>query len=73
MLGSKDWTLTDTVCFADDVLVITTCTQTCSMLLHLIEKVSAQFGLRLTRDKSSYTAVIGSSFITFEDDTRLGQ
>ena len=41
---------------ADDTLMITTCTQACSNLLHEIEKVSLQLGLRLNREKCSYVA-----------------
>ena len=41
----------DKMHYADDTLIITTCTQACNNLLHEIEKVSAQFGLRLNRDK----------------------
>ena len=40
----------DRVYYADDTLVITTCTQACNDLVHEIEKVSAQFGVRLSTD-----------------------
>ena len=41
----------DKMYYADDALIINTCTQSGNNLLHEIEKVSAQFGLRLNRDK----------------------
>ena len=56
--------------YADDTLIITTCTQACKNLLHEIEKVSAQFGLRLNRDKCSYIAMNGNNIIKFADGTR---
>ena len=61
----------DRVYYADDTRIIATCTQACHNLLHEIEKVSAQFGLRLNREKCSYVAIDGNKIIKFADGTRL--
>ena len=61
----------DRVYYADDTLITTTCTKACNNLLHEIKKISAQFGLRLNRDKCSYIAMNGNIIIKFADGTRL--
>ena len=61
----------DRVYFADDTLLISTNTQAANNLLHEVEAVSAQFGLRLNREKCCYVAMNGHNVVKFADGTRL--
>ena len=63
----------DRIYYADDTLLITTNTQASNNLLHEVETVSAQFGLRLNRDKCCYIAMNGNNVIKFADGTRLAR
>ena len=61
------------VYYADDTILIATNTAAANRLLAEVEKVSAQFGLNLNRNKCCYISMNGNNVIKFADGQRLSR